>query len=281
MNHTISSANLTELATQCKRYFSQNGIDGRTHCLSQVFKNPQNTATFLAEVFAMQPTRALQFMQDILSDRYVDLEVRRNRQHKADINNTTFFLSQGYKRGLFWQDVPLGKTCYDINIYQQMIQQVKPKTIIEIGSGLGGSGLFLLDTAKTFGLDVKLITMDRNNRDISPKLTARENAQFIFGDAKDIENLMPDELLASLPHPWIIIEDCHHHVPVIVAHLHKHMDLGDYLVIEDLVSKEGKMEVDKAIGQLPPGSLLIDTHYNDMFGVNVTCSPDAIFCKLG
>ena len=238
------------------------------------------TVNFLDNVFGFSLQQSGKFLRGILSDRFAELSARRNLERDPDITAVNFFLSQGYMRGLYWHEVPLGKTCYDINIYQQLIQQVRPKTIIEIGTGLGGSGLFFLDTAKMFDLDVQLITMDRNNRDVSHKLTERENVRFIFGDAKNIGQLMPDSLLADMPHPWIIIEDCHKHVPTIVAHLYKHMQAGDYLVIEDLISKEAKAEIDKAINVLPAGSLLVDTHYTDMFGTNATCSPDAIFCKM-
>ncbi len=91
---------------------------------------------------------------------------RRKHGLEADVEAMPFWLSQGYKRGLRWQDIPLGKSCYDVCIYQQMLQELRPRTIIEFGTAFGGSALFFADHARMFGLDAKIITLDVNADDI-------------------------------------------------------------------------------------------------------------------
>ena len=59
------------------------------------------------------------------------------------------------------------------------------------------------------------------------------------------------------------------------------MVTGDYLVIEDIgMYALGSQQISAALKDMPKGTLMVDTFYTDMFGRNLTCSPDSIFRKM-
>lgn len=101
----------------------------------------------LQDVTRLSPDEIERVLTNFVEDRDADYFERRGRGLAIDVSPMTFILSQGFKVGLTWRDVPLGKTCWDIAIYQRLIQDLKPRTLIELGTGLGGSALFFYDTA--------------------------------------------------------------------------------------------------------------------------------------
>lgn len=270
-------AELMTLATQCQQSYQTAGINAKTNMFSKLFRQPFQTAQAMEQLFQLDQDQAAQLMNGVIAERFCDFDQRQSSNQHPDIPLLNFFLSQGYKRGLVWRDIPLGKTCYDVNIYQQLMQELKPQTIIELGTGLGASSLMFRDMGSVTGTDVQVITLDIDVANVKPEVLSTEGIEFIAGDVQYIAQLLNADKLAQLPRPWLIIEDCHQHVPLIVQYLYPFMHDGDYLVIEDKISVEGFALVRQALQGVPAGGLKIDTHYTDMFGRNVTCAPDAIF----
>jgi cephalosporin hydroxylase len=245
--------------------------------------------SYLAELITHAPTRqafeqmlgpraVAQLLEELVTPRLQDFFVRRRRRWQADWGR--LLLSQGYKQGLRWRGIALGKTSYDTCIQQQLIAELRPATIIEFGTGYGASALFYLDQCRALGIDTRIITMDIGASYVSEQLAAEPDIEFIHGDAARVSELLPASRLATLPHPWLVVEDCHEHVAVIVQHLHGLLHAGDYLIIEDIgLAPAGMAVVEQVMGQLPAGSLAVDTAWTDMFGYNMTCAPDAILRK--
>ena len=83
--------------------------------------------------------------------------------------------SQGTHSLIKWKDLGLYKSVYDIVIYWMLISELKPNTIIEYGSGLGGSAIWLADMAKILGLESKVYSYDINKPNINyPRVTFHE-----------------------------------------------------------------------------------------------------------
>ena len=102
--------------------------------------------------------------------------------------------------------------------------ELKPKTIFEVGSGLGASAAWFADTAS----DVTVHSVDLVKAEAShPRVT------YYQGDCSEPEALFGPGLLRSEPHPWLVVEDAHHNVAAVLEHLHPHLVPGDYLVVED------------------------------------------------
>ena len=266
-----------DLIVKCRQKYKEMGIGGRTNSFALVLSDMRRLAWF-KHYAELNDTRMQRLLEGIISDRFCDYFDRKSQDAARDLPNLNFFISQGYKRGVRWQGVPLGKTCFDISIYQQMLQEIRPGTIIEFGTALGASAMYFADCCRMFDLETEIITIDKKNDGISSKLFAYPNIQFILGDVLNVEELLPAQKLELLPHPWLVVEDAHTHLSVIVNHLYPFLATGDYFVVEDLgVLPEGEAEIARALRTIQSCSLKVDTFYTDMFGRNTTSSPDSIF----
>lgn len=184
-------------------------------------------------------------------------------------HDKNYKMSQGWFDCLTWKDTVLFKTVYDLAIYQMMMWELKPKTILEIGSGTGGSAIWMSDLLTAYNMDCKIISVD-----ITPPSIEYKNVTFLKGDAYKIEATLDAEMLNQLPHPWLVIEDAHANVQGVLNYFHQFMRRGDYLNIED---SQQKQEDITAFLQNKNGHYMVDTRYCDFFGRNLTCSWNSIF----
>src|SRR5262249_8992893 len=94
-------------------------------------------------------TIALRYLRHRSSQRFVSW--RKRQQLIADLGSESIpgtelgfrqrLYSQGAGAVFRWRDVPCFKTNYDLAIYAMLIDELRPGTIIELGSGAGGSAL--------------------------------------------------------------------------------------------------------------------------------------------
>jgi cephalosporin hydroxylase len=154
-----------------------------------------------------------------------------------------------------------------------MLWDLKPKTIIELGSGTGASAVWMADHLKILGVPSHIYSVDLQKSPLQHDLVT-----FFAGDCHSIESAFPADLLRSLPHPWLVIEDAHENVLGVLRYFSNHLRIGDYLVVED--SEPSK---ESSIGKFileHPDAYAVDTHYTDFFGHNATCSVDSILKKV-
>jgi len=222
---------------------------------------PYGTGTILDDNMNVLSGDDKQTVMDIRNQtRFVSYE---ERVEKFGINSQldvkTYLLSEGATGTMRWKGYPMYKTTYDFALYPMIIQELKPKTIVEFGTAEGGSAFWMSDLCDTFGLkDTMVYSVDINR------------VKFFRGDSNNVETLWDE--LEILPHPWLIIEDSHVNINGIVSHFEKSMVQGDYIIVEDTRSKKGEAMV-------IPKSLKVDQLYCDFFGRNATCSVNSIFCK--
>ncbi|MBT1517053.1 hypothetical protein KIP88_42540 [Bradyrhizobium sp. SRL28] len=165
------------------------------------------------------------------------------------------------------------KTPFDLALYTRLIWELQPRTILELGSYQGGSGLWFADhmavlcdnpgEVHSFDLHTKCIHEVAKH----PFLT------FHQADLSDIATF-DENLLMRLPHPWLVIDDAHVQVFSIFSYLNKFMVSGDYYVIEDNPMRADKEIID-GLELVERSGFLIDTYYTDAFGMNLTCAPNA------
>ena len=214
--------------------------------------------------------------------RYVTMDAR-NAQANADTHHEVYrppygdeisqhdmTMSQGTFECMHWKGMPLFKTVYDFSLMTMMLWEVKPKTIIELGSGTGASAIWMADLGKSFALNCQVLSMDINK----PELEA-EGVVFIKGDCNTIDDYFPKSILDELPHPWIVIEDAHVNLQGVINHFTPYLRVGDYLIIED--SRVDKMDILQKWASENSKKFKVDTKYTDFYGRNATCSPDSIF----
>ena len=75
-------------------------------------------------------------------------------------------------------------------VYQSMISEIKPLTIIELGTYTGGNAIWLADTLKTLDVPGHVITVDIRDEGVDPSVALHKGVTFIAGDANEIEKVI-------------------------------------------------------------------------------------------
>lgn len=200
--------------------------------------------------------------------RYVDY-AQRIETAVPDADASLLIDSQGAFDCLHWRGLPLFKTAWDFALLPMLLSELRPRTIIELGSGTGASALWLADVMAMLTHPCDIYSVD-----LEPPALTRDRVQFVAGDCGAIAEALPERQLQQWPHPWLVIEDAHENVVGVLRHLHPHLQSGDYVIVED--SRGKRQEIRRFLTQTP-GRYRVDTRYTDFFGRNVTSAADAIF----
>jgi cephalosporin hydroxylase len=130
-----------------------------------------------------------------------------------------------------WMNVPCYKCPLDLWIYQEIIAELRPDLIIETGTLLGGSALFMAHMLDIAGKG-ELITIDIQVRTPRPR---HPRIRYVTGSSADpglIQSLMadrPDETR-------LVILDSDHskaHVLNELRLLSPYVSLNSYIIVED------------------------------------------------
>jgi cephalosporin hydroxylase len=181
------------------------------------------------------------------------------------------------------------KDPFDLAIYTRLIWDLRPKSVIEIGSNQGGGALWFADMLSVMGLlPCPVVSVDK----VPPAGFADARIAFLAGDAARLGDTLSPELRAALPHPWLVVEDSAHTYAVTLAALKFLAEAtiaGDAVVIEDGVLDDlGMGEAyqggpNRAIAEFlaaAPETFRVLTPYCDMFGVNATYNPNGYLLRL-
>ncbi len=211
------------------------------------------------------------------------------REHRSDLPFAAIQSISGGKYMSHWRGVEVFKDPLDLVIYQQLISEVSPQTIFELGTYTGGTALWMGDLLNTLEIAGHIYTVDIDSslpEDIvknHPKIT------FIEGDINKIELVFPEQLLAKCPHPWLVIEDAHINIIGSLEFFHKGMQSGDYFIVEDTNPDSpavsgmglfedmeyipfgmGKLKELEKVMEVYGKDYWVDSRYTDMFGFNAT-----------
>lgn len=191
----------------------------------------------------------------------------------SEIPDAVMAKSQGGDECYTWRGIPTYKSVFDICIYARLLWDLKPKTIIELGTGFGGSSALFSDLIAGYGLDCKIVSLDRNRPDVR-----FDNVHFLNVDISKISASSLNTSMADFSHPWIIIEDAHCCVADVLLYFDRCATAGDYLIVEDSISKSQDIE---EFLRRATAAYVVDGKYTDMFGWNSTSAVDAIFMNQG
>ena len=215
--------------------------------------------------------------------RFVNLNTRAN---DTPINQLPF--SQEYKRKFKhtkwnfhkWKGLTLMKDPMTLSIYMMMMQEIKPKTILEFGTYDGGSALWMSDIMKSIACDCDVHTFDIN----VDRVNIPKNSKITFHslDNNEILKFVSENynLFEQIESPVLAIEDSHVNTNEIIKCIDPFLSTGDYLVIEDTLAKEKYEEVilsDDGINKL---NYKVDTFYCDFWGFNNSWNVNSIFKKF-
>lgn len=188
-----------------------------------------------------------------------------------------------------YKGIPALKSPFDMALYQLLLWELKPATVLEIGSHRGGSALWLADTLRAMDLDCPVHSVDLNPVEgvAAPGLT------FHVGDARALAEVFTADFLRSLPHPLLVIEDADHQADTTLAVLRffaPWLTPGDYMVIED--GMVGDIGLGHRYGGGPcvaierflaeeDGRYEVDRRYCDWYGRNVTWNVNGYLRRTG
>jgi hypothetical protein len=189
----------------------------------------------------------------------------------TEFGSDVLLTCQGAPRFLQWRGLPLMKTVFDFAIYPQLLAELRPRTIFEIGSGSGASALWLADHAALLNLACHVHSVD-----LVPVKESHPGVTFYAGDCSHPELLFDAALLVAAPHPWLVVEDAHYNVAAVLAHFHGFLRKGDYLYVED---SEIKRDDIRRFLSGREDRYVVDTRFTDFFGRNATCALDSIFMR--
>jgi tetratricopeptide (TPR) repeat protein len=180
-----------------------------------------------------------------------------------------FKASQGLHSTIKWKENPLYKSAYDLIIYSMLLQEVKPDIIVELGSGLGGSAIWLADTAAALGLDTHVYSYD-----IKKPKTKHHKVTFIEYDLAKIDRQVKPPCWELFKGKKIIIEDAHVNLKNILYLFDAILKKNDYLIIEDSSTKQ---DIISNFSDAKEPKYKLDQFYIDFFGANVTSCINSIF----
>lgn len=209
----------------------------------------------------------------------------RGRHFRVDLPTAALGKIQNGTLRTRYKGMRLAKSPFDLALYMQAIQQLRPGTIIEIGTSEGGSAAWLIDQCRTFGLrDTRLITID-----MAPPEIEIPYVSFYQGDSCAPEQTFPTDIIAASPRPWLVIEDSAHtyaSASAVLGYFDQYLQPGDMLVLEDGVLADLNGDVYRRLADGPNRALaeflrrtedlyVIETSLCDFYGHNVTYAPNA------
>lgn len=179
------------------------------------------------------------------------------------------------------------KCPFDFALYQRLIWDTKPRTIIEIGTWKGGSALWFADLLSTYGIEGHIHSFD-----IAAAPGWSDNRiTFHQADAHSIAAAAPPEWVNTLARPLLVIEDAGHACSMtsaVLKHFGSLMESGEYIIVEDSIIHE--MNLDEQYGGGPRRAIreflhgnaefVIDRDYCDYYGENVTWNVNGYLRRL-
>lgn len=190
--------------------------------------------------------------------------------------------------GYTYKGIPCLKNPIDLSLYTKLIWDLRPGSLIEIGSNRGGSALWFADHLTAVGLNCPVLSIDLQ----PPTDIADPRIEFMAGDAARLEECLSQDLLTRLAHPWLIIEDSSHLYSVTIAtirFLAGTMRTGDVLVVEDgVIDDLGLADAydggpNRAVAEFIaalPRTFRVMEEYCDTFGTNATYNPNGYLMRL-
>ncbi len=132
-----------------------------------------------------------------LGKRFLDLEDLKDPKYKTQsmpMESVKHINAAKYANS--WTGVPLLKDCQTMNIIQHLIQYLKPKTILDIGSWAGASALYYADHCDLNGIkDYKIYSVDISHEYLHPKAKADKRIEFIKADIAEYKEIFPPAML--------------------------------------------------------------------------------------
>ena len=166
-----------------------------------------------------------------------------------------------------------------LSVYMMILQELKPKTILEFGTYDGGSALWMEDILKSLMHECNIHTFDIN----SERVQIPENSEITYHqlDNYKIKEFIDQnkELFKDMKSPILMIEDSHKNAPELIKLIDPYLRSGDYLIIEDTIREKKYNETVNSESIVNSKTYEVDTFYCDFWGFNNSWNINSILRK--
>jgi cephalosporin hydroxylase len=179
-----------------------------------------------------------------------------------------------------YKGVRLMKNPFDVALYPLLLWNLKPRTILEVGSCDGGSAIWFGDLMNTYGIDGHIHSVDV----VKVTNVAHPRVTFYEGNGRDLAPTFTEEFLANCPRPWLVIEDADHSYQTsihVCEFFHPRMHEGEYMVVEDGMSAQGPRAALAEFLNKHQSEWAVDVNYCDFYGFNVTWCVNGWLRRMG
>lgn len=242
---------------------------------------------------------------DAESSRFVQMSDRADSEDETEHDMNLHMKLVKAQELNHWRGQALYKSAFCMQQYTLLLQELKPRTVIETGTAMGGSAVWFADLCQVIvGADFdKVIATDLSLKNVSQlsrqhnKITWVEMPNSNFGSY-----FLEDggKNLQELKHPILIIEDAHFDCEHVLSFAHEHMlQPGDYMIVEDThllhpatlehlklhndeenAALRRKKKIIRELCLEHPELYRVDTLYQDMFGLNVGKAADSFIKRV-
>lgn len=142
---------------------------------------------------------------------------------------------RGRNPTITWLGVPLWKNPCDLLVYQEIIRDVRPDLIIETGTHLGGSALFLASMLDLVHGQAKTGPHVLSIDSVKQEVPAHPRIQYLHGDSVDYAALATVGVHARDRRVMVVLDSDHskNHVLAELRAYAPFVSPGSYLVVED------------------------------------------------
>lgn len=191
-----------------------------------------------------------------------------------------YYETEAWNRTTFL-GVPCLKAVSDLWSYQEIIWDVRPSLIVEFGTYLGGSALYLAEVARLVDQRTRVITIDHAVERIDERVRGHLAIEVLEANTTDPEVAqIISKARAERPGPVFAVLDSNHTKAHVLAELELLRAItvaGDYVVVEDTNMNghpvttdfgEGPMEAIHAYENIHPEDYVHDVERERKFGLS-------------
>ena len=179
-----------------------------------------------------------------------------------------------------WKNLTLMKDPMTLSIYMMMLQDIRPRTILEFGTYDGGSALWMQDLIESIGYECDIHTFDINEEQV--KLPKECRIKYHKLDNHKIKEFISQnlEFFQNIKGPVLVIEDSHENCAELVNCIDPFLSCGDYLIVEDTLDLRKYNETIASESCLKKLNYQVDTYYCDFWGTNNSWNINSILRKM-
>jgi cephalosporin hydroxylase len=220
--------------------------------------------------------------------KYTASELNPDRE-KSGLNRSILKTIQRGTLNYTYKGIKCNKNPFDLSIYSKLIGDIKPKTIVEVGSASGGSAIWFADQLRNFNINGRIYSID-----IKPPTGVSDPiVTFLRGDIYHLEESELPLILERAQRPFLVIEDGPHYFESCLSALNffdQYLYCEEYIIIEDgivndlggiyEIYKNGPNQAIATFLKNHPGKYVIDYNLCDYYGHNFTWNTNGYLRKV-